>query len=144
MQRFLLSFFRLGILALILWVVSFSMAQAQPNKMGPEKMKERFTKEMESTLQALALDEATTAKARQIISANIEQRVKAMKEARENGSGIQGMRQAMEGVNEQTRKELAGILSKDQMKQYRKIQKDRFEARRNRRGRKAQRNPSGS
>ncbi len=133
MRRVLKSSTRIVLLVLVLLAGSVVGVQAQRGNFSTENMRNRFSRDMEDTLQKLALDESTTEKARAILSANIEARMKIMEDARENGWN-QSIRESVQKMNIETRKQLAGVLSEEQLKRYRKIRSEKAAGRRGRDG----------
>ncbi|WP_456424624.1 hypothetical protein [Rhodocaloribacter sp.] len=122
--------------ALFLGVGLAAPAHAQRG-FSPERMKERMISEMEDTLARLGLEEATTAKVRPILTAGIEKRLALFREVREmrkQGGGNRGargaMREKMMKLEEETEKELADVLSEEQMAKYREIVAEKRAARR--------------
>ncbi len=128
---------RLLTVALLLGLGPAVTAHAQRGMLTPDQMKARMTTEMEDTLSKLGLDEATTAKVRPILTAGIEKRLalfREMREMREAGGGNRGargaMREKMMKLEEETEKELAGVLSEEQMAKYRELVAEKRAARR--------------
>lgn len=122
-----LSFF----IALSLFVFSTSQAVAQQRgdrSMKPEDRARQMTERMKADVQL------TDAQYEKVYALNLQQ-IQQMQEARKNAAAQQNdRREAFRTLQKNREDALAGILSADQMQQYRDTQKKNAEKARERRG----------
>jgi len=101
------------------------LALAAPTRAGaqgfdPQAMRQRMTDQVDETVKTLALEGEVATKVKEILMARVEKRMELfarMRAAREQGQqgGFQGMRAAMASLDEETGKQLAEVLTEDQL-----------------------------
>lgn len=111
-----------------LFVVPQAFAQ-RGGARNPEQMRQRFVAQVDETIKALALEDSTAGKVREILMSSLDTRIKMMSEARDRGD-FEAVRTKMQDLQKETEARLAGVLSEEQMARYRKIQQERSANRR--------------
>ena len=110
------------------------LAQQGPN---PERMKERMQTNHEKLIKVLAMSEEQDAIVRPILVASLEKRTELMEDAFGDGFNrdkMMAMRTKTAKIDEETKEELAEVLSEDQINAYDEFQKENARFRGRRRG----------
>ncbi len=103
-------------------------AAGQGIRMSEEERKEAFEANFEELKAALALDEATAPKVKDLMWAQQEKQMELFASMRGSGGGSlarSGMRQKMTELREEMDKEMSAILSEEQMEAYQAFQAER-------------------
>jgi len=132
LKRFLLS----GALVLIGGLLVLPAAFAQGRMGNPEQMKARMMEEADDTVKQLGLTDEAAKTVKEILAKRVEKRSELLATVREQRSreAMEAMRTQMSVVDEETAKELAGVLSEAQLDKYKKIEEERRSQRRGPRG----------
>lgn len=128
----------LGLLSAAVLLCLVGSAAAQPSQGPPRRFApEDIDEVMKKLTERLQLDEAQAEKVRSVLEARREEMEKLREQSRSRERSpetIQEMRREMDKIRQNTEEELGGILSEDQMKEYRKYEEERLEEMRSRWG----------
>lgn len=119
-------------LMLLLFAVSVGTLLAQGRRMSPEEMKQAFDANFAELTTALALDEETAPKVKEILWTQQEKRTEMMTSMRASGGNALargGMREKMAELNNETNASLATVLTEEQMTKYAEFQAERQQGR---------------
>ncbi len=121
-------FKRLAVFAVLL--LTAGIVHAQRGNFSPEQMRARFEEQNKELAQKLALTEDQMPKFMEIMTASVDKRIDMIAEMRGRRGDRQGFREKMASLDEETIKNLAEVLTEDQMKKYEEIQANRPRRRR--------------
>jgi hypothetical protein len=104
----------------VLFLALVLPARVSAQGFDPEAMRQRMTDQVAETVKTLALEGEVADKVHEILMARVEKRMELfaeMRAAREQGrqGGFQGMRDKMASQDEETGKQLAEVLTEEQL-----------------------------
>jgi len=119
------------VLVATLWLTPQAFAQGRG--FSPEQMKERMAAQTQDLIKQLNLTADQKAPVDSILAQQNDKRLEMFTKARESGSGMQGMREQMMALDEETASTLSEVLTPDQLTKYKEIREAQA-AQRGRRG----------